>query len=79
MGHRKNFRDLPRKRKVQIVIVAAAQLALHGYAWRDLITRPADQVKGPKLPWGLALLVNWIGPIAYLAAGREKRDALPAD
>ena len=35
-----------------------------------IVERGAEQVDGPKLAWGLALLVNWIGPIAYFTKGR---------
>jgi hypothetical protein len=51
--------------------VTAAQLALTAAAYRDLAKRPAAQVNGPKAAWGLAILVNWVGPIAYFAKGRR--------
>ncbi|GAA3810316.1 PLDc N-terminal domain-containing protein [Cellulomonas soli] len=70
MGHHREWKDLSAGRKVGIVVVSAAQVALAGAAFRDLARRPAEQVDGPKLAWGLALLVNWIGPIAYFTKGR---------
>ena len=70
MGHHQEWKDLSAGRKVGIVVVSAAQVALAGAAFRDLARRPAEQVDGPKLAWGLALLVNWIGPIAYFTKGR---------
>lgn len=70
MGHHREWKDLSTGRKVGIVVVSAAQVALAGAAFRDLARRPAEQVDGPKLAWGLALLVNWIGPIAYFTKGR---------
>jgi hypothetical protein len=55
---------------VGVAVVGAAQVALTAAAFRDLVKRPAEQVDGPKLAWGIALLVNWIGPIAYFTKGR---------
>ena len=51
--------------------VGAAQVTLTAAAYRDLVRRPAEQVNGTKLAWGLALLVNWVGPIAYFLDGRK--------
>ncbi len=53
------------------MVLGLAQVTLTATAYRDLARRPADQVEGPKLAWGLAILVNWVGPIAYLAKGRR--------
>ncbi len=73
MGHgKRQWQDLSPRQRTAIVVIGTAQLALHGYACVDLIRRPADQINGPKLPWGVSLLVNWIGPIAYLARGRKE-------
>ena len=51
--------------------MGAAQVTLTAAAYRDLVRRPAEQVNGTKLAWGLALLVNWVGPIAYFLDGRK--------
>ena len=67
---KKQWRDLTPGRKVGVVVVGAAQVALTAAAFRDLLKRPADEVNGPKLAWGLALLVNWVGPLSYFAKGR---------
>lgn len=71
MSHKPHWKDLNSKRKTGIVILSMAQFALTAAAYRDLIKRPADQVDGPKVAWGVALLVHWIGPIAYFAKGRK--------
>lgn len=70
MGQHQHWKDLSTGRKVGVAVVGAAQVALTAAAFRDLVKRPAEQVDGPKLAWGIALLVNWIGPIAYFTKGR---------
>ena len=71
MSHKTHWKDLNSKRKTGIVILSLAQVALTTAAYRDLAKRPAEEVDGPKLAWGIALLVHWIGPIAYFAKGRK--------
>jgi len=70
MGKRR-WQDLTRGQKVAVGVVGAAQVTLTAAAYRDLLRRPAEQVNGTKLAWGLALLVNWVGPIAYFLDGRK--------
>ena len=64
------WREMSGRQRGITGMVAAAQVALTAAAYRDLIKRPADQVNGPKVAWGLALLVNWVGPLVYFAKGR---------
>lgn len=74
MGHArtpKRWSGLSTRRKVGTVALTAAQLALTAAAYRDLAKRPAALVNGTKAAWGLAILVNWVGPIAYFAKGRR--------
>ncbi|TNU73941.1 PLDc_N domain-containing protein [Miniimonas arenae] len=75
-GHHKKWSEMSTPSRVAVVVLGTGQVLLHAYAWQDLIRRPAAEVMGPKLPWGLALLINWAGPIAYLFAGRTE-DAKP--
>ncbi|MCC2314352.1 PLDc N-terminal domain-containing protein [Cellulomonas xiejunii] len=70
LNPKKKWRELRRGQRVGVAVVGAAQVALTAAAYRDLVKRPAAQVNGPKLAWGLALLVNWVGPLAYFAKGR---------
>ncbi|MEZ5270586.1 MAG: PLD nuclease N-terminal domain-containing protein [Microthrixaceae bacterium] len=45
-------------------------------SWRrDFRKRPAAEVKGPKFLWLLALAVQPVGPLAYLAVGRRRNGA----
>ena len=39
----------------------------------DLVTHPAEQVRGSKPLWGLAFVVQPFGPLAYYAFGRVNR------
>ena len=59
-------------RKAVVLVIGTVQLALAAVAWRDLATRPADQVNGPKGMWTVIIAVNWIGPIAYFVKGRRE-------
>ena len=63
--------DLSTSRRVATVVVGLAQVTLTAAAYRDLARRPAEEVNGPKLAWGLAILVNWVGPLTYFAKGRR--------
>jgi hypothetical protein len=51
--------------------VALLQLGLMAFALADLVRR--ERTRGPKWAWGLAVvLFGFLGPIAYLLAGREE-------
>jgi ABC-2 type transport system ATP-binding protein len=56
-----------------LVVLIAVELALLAWALVDLYRRPAAQVNGgSKIPWLiLCLLLQLIGPVLYLAIGRE--------
>lgn len=72
MGHtHARWSELSTSRKVGTVVAGLAQVTLTAVAYRDLARRPAEEVNGPKVAWGLAILVNWVGPITYLAKGRR--------
>lgn len=73
MGHgKRRWQDLTPQQRAVVVVAGTVQLALHGYAWADLIRRPAEQVNGPKPAWGAVLLISWVGPITYLTVGRKR-------
>jgi hypothetical protein len=61
----------PRQRKL-VVLGGVLQMVLATVAGRNLARRPAEQVRGPKLAWSLALTVNTVGPLAYLIWGRRR-------
>ena len=56
-----------------LIPLAVIQLALLGFALRDLLN-PERRVKGGnKLVWALIIIfVNLIGPLAYFFVGREE-------
>jgi len=58
-----------------LAVLAVAELGLLAWALVDLYRRPAEQVNGgSKIPWLiLCLLLQIIGPVVYLVAGRERR------
>ena len=54
------------------VAVASVQLALFGYALRDVLRRPAAELSAPRPVWVAACFVNLVGPLAYLRFGRRR-------
>lgn len=65
------WRDLGPGQRKAVVAGGAAELVLTTWALRDLLSRPAAGVRGPKALWGASLVVQPFGPVAYLALGRR--------
>lgn len=57
--------------RAAVVALGAAELGLAGSAYWDLLHRPAAAVRGPRWAWGLAIAVNFVGPISYFTWGRR--------
>lgn len=72
MSTHRRWKDLSRGQKVAVGVVGAVQVSLTAAAYRDLLRRPDDEINGTKLAWGIALLVNWVGPVAYFLDGRRR-------
>jgi len=54
-----------------LIPIILLQLGLMVFALADLLRR--ERTKGPKWAWALVIiLVNLIGPVVYLVAGREE-------
>ena len=53
-----------------LLTLVSIELSLTATAAVDLARRPAWQVRGHKAWWGMGLLIQPVGPIAYLVAGR---------
>lgn len=74
MAGRRRWSDLtPRQRRL-ILVGVTYEAILKSAALVDLKRRPADQVRGPKWVWGIAVfLVNSVGavPLAYFRYGRK--------
>ncbi len=71
----KRWSDFSPTARFAIVLGAFAELVVTTIALRDLIRRPADEVRGPKLLWGSFLFVQPIGSPLYLVIGRRHRHA----
>jgi Phospholipase_D-nuclease N-terminal len=61
----------PRQRAA-ILSLGLVELGLKVLAARDIQRRPADQIRGSKLLWRLALLINTFGPLGYFLVGRRR-------
>lgn len=68
---RKRWQDLNARQQRWIMIQGSLQTVLLLIAGIDLIRRPGDQVRGAKRWWALGLLVQPVGPVAYLLKGRR--------
>lgn len=71
MQKKKKWQDLSRGQQAAVAVVGVVEVVLTTVALVDLVRRPAEQVRGPKLAWALASFVQPVGPIAYLALGRR--------
>jgi hypothetical protein len=67
-----NWAEMSPGRKAVAIVVGVVQFVFAAAAWRDLATRSADQVNGPKGLWTAIIAVNWIGPAAYFLKGRKQ-------
>jgi hypothetical protein len=73
---KKSWKELPPPARIGTIVIGAAQLAFLAAAQRDLSRRPAEQIRGSKMFWRLATLVNFIGPGCYFAFGRKQLPAV---
>jgi hypothetical protein len=64
--------ELSDAQKTAILVVGSIELALTATALLDLARRPAEQVRGRKALWVLGILVQPVGPVAYLAWGAHR-------
>lgn len=69
---KKNWKDLTPTQRGMVIGGAVVQLTLLALAQRDLVKRPAEEVRGPKWLWRIVTLINFVGPIAYFCFGRKK-------
>ena len=60
----------PRQRAF-IVFGGIAELILTTLALRDLRSRPKDEVRGWKIAWRMAMVVQPFGPLLYFIVGRR--------
>jgi Phospholipase_D-nuclease N-terminal len=69
---KKRWSDLSPRQQEAVVVGAIAELVVTTIALADLARRPAGQVRGPKLTWLVSFVMQPIGPILYLLAGRRR-------
>jgi Phospholipase_D-nuclease N-terminal len=69
------WNDIPANQRLRIVCTGIIQLVLTSIALWDLSRRPASQVKGKKVVWGIVSFIQPFGSIAYLLFGRKKATA----
>ncbi len=67
----KKWSELSPAQQAAVVALGIAEAALTTWAAIDLVRRDRELVRGPKIPWALGLVVQPVGPIAYLALGRR--------
>lgn len=71
---RTRWNEMSPTSRAVVVTVGVVDAGLRAWALADLKNRPADQVKGPKALWGLALTVvssAGVLPAAYLLLARR--------
>ena len=73
---KKRWGDLSSRTRRLLVAAGVCDAILRVAALVDLVRRPAAEVRGSKVRWGLAVaLTNSVGvvPIAYFVRGRRPR------
>jgi len=74
MRQKKQWSELSPLAKRAIVIGGVAEAVVTTIALRDLKRRSSADLRGPKLPWLLALFVQPVGAPLYLAFGRRRHN-----
>ena len=69
---KKSWSDMTPTQKRLVVAAGVVEMAVTTWCLRDLTSRPAELVRGPKWAWGPAMSVQPVGPIAYVAWGRKR-------
>ena len=75
MSQRKRWSDLTSRERSIISVTGTVQVLLLLAALRDLRKRPPELINGSKRLWGIAVFVNYIGPILYFWKGRRSEPA----
>ena len=76
MPDNKKWSELTATQQRLIIAGGVVEAVLTTAALVSLVRRPSKAVRGPKALWLAALVVQPVGPIAYLAIGRKSLDAL---
>ena len=73
---KRKWSELSEKQQTALLVLMSVELSLTATAAVDLVRRPAAEVHGSKRWWAVALLIQPVGPVAYL--WRHRRSASPA-
>lgn len=72
MKHNKRWSEMSPREQTALLVLVSVEMSLTATALGDLLRCPAEHVRGRKAWWVLGLLVQPIGPIAYLTIGRRR-------
>jgi len=72
MAKKKPWSEFSPTAKTAIIVGAVAEALVTTIALRDVIRRPAREVRGWKPLWFLGCFVQPIGPLLYLRVGRRR-------
>ena len=70
---KKKWSDLTQTQQRRIIAAGAVELVVTTIALVDLARRESSLVRGPTSLWLLGMLVQPVGPIAYLSLGRRRQ------
>lgn len=73
MSEKKSWADLTAAQRAAIIAAGTVELVITAVAVRDLVRRPSQAVRGPKLLWAATFVVQPFGPLGYLTLGRRSR------
>jgi hypothetical protein len=68
--NKKKWSELSGVQQALLLTLISVEVSLTATAMVDLVRRPPEQVHGRKGLWALAMFVQPVGPIAYLARHR---------
>jgi hypothetical protein len=71
-GRNGKWSDLTCGGRRGVLVAGAVQVALQGAALWDLRHRSDAELRGSRWWWVAASFVNFLGPVAYFAAGRRR-------
>ncbi len=71
MSNKKKWSELSPTQQRLIIVGGAVEVCLTAACLVDLARRDSSQVRGPKAVWVASFVVQPVGPLAYLLAGRR--------
>jgi hypothetical protein len=68
----RRWHELSSREQTLVLALASIEVSLTATAAVDLYRRPAERLRGRKALWWPAILIQPVGPIAYLVVGRRR-------